>query len=133
MNYSEKLVMLRKLRSLTQQELADAIPVSLKTLQRIENGSAQLTQLMEERIVNALKLTKEEFERFEVTEVFNGLKKGTNKVKKKGNIDISPEYISYLESTFLEVNRENIFLKLKLQFAQEETSDKDGKTNLFHS
>lgn len=133
MKYSEKLVMLRKLRSLTQQELADAVSISVKTLQRIENGSSQLTKEMEERIAKALRLTKEEVERFEVNDIFHGLKGLVKKVEKEDEAEISPAYVSFLEKTFLDLNRENIYLKHRLEMAKESGMNRAGNTNLFHS
>lgn len=111
---SEKVAMIRKLKGLTQYELAEKASLTLKTLQRIEAGISPVTGETIIRVANALNLTREEFEQFDVEQIFQNLK-----VIKNENMEIVKDkptegYVQYLESTIERLTLENVRMKMQL-------------------
>ncbi len=81
MEYHKKLYMLRMLRELTRPDMADAIGVCLKTYARYESGEKFPDLTKETQILNALELTRNEFDNFDIQKIFEGLKDSANRAK----------------------------------------------------
>lgn len=114
MKFNEKVAILRKLRAFTQQELADAISVPLRTLQQIEQGKVAVSIQTEQRLITALGIPREEFYRFDINLIFEGLKSDPEKEVERLKSRISVKYVEQLEKTIEALTYENMRLKLNL-------------------
>jgi len=73
-NLAKKVKELRKRKGLSQEELTENSGLSLRTIQRIENGETEPTGETLRRIANALKVNPDELIDWTIKEDFNFLK-----------------------------------------------------------
>lgn len=114
MKFNEKVAILRKLRAFTQQELADAVSVPLKTMQHIEQGKVAVSIQTEQRLITALGISREEFYQFDINLIFDGLKSDPEKEVERLKARISVKYVEQLEKAIEALTYENMRLKLNL-------------------
>ncbi len=127
MPYHQKLALLRKLRLLTQLQLAQASGVCLKTMQRYENGIKLPDKIKHNKLLEVLEISQQEFDFFDLAKIFEHIKANTAAEVKNLQSDIELLYIAKLENEIVALKEKNRELEqvLNAHIASQRTMNRD--------
>ncbi|TAE72078.1 MAG: XRE family transcriptional regulator [Bacteroidetes bacterium] len=78
MELYEKITALRKVKRLTQQDMAEKLNMSDNAYSKIEQGKTQISVERLKKIAKVLDMEKQDIENFEEKMIFNKIENGTN-------------------------------------------------------